>query len=374
MKFAFPFVAATGIILTFSEGTKSDSHFLRRAQEVRDLTQTLDDYIFFTSGIRNDEKWCLTATETDREFGNLGFRECRMNDRPANQLWKLEANGLLRSGVDDQEKCAVAGFGNELFEGIRIRLGPCDLETPNNKFIWNAGNTRYLQTELEGYCVTNRGPNPHDSDIIHALECLDRGDYRWNTDTGTVDPPFVDLCAGVSCENPVIEGCDPFDGICKPKDAAVPCIAIIDESDNFSDANIEAKWATFRTTYPDRPFCLLQPLDSALSRLYLPPSFLSDSRTTFAQVSRDDLGPASEIQPSPSDWFGICGFGVYEGSDIDFIGKFLDTSGSMNETTVQASNSMFDQKVSAASLTIEEVFNEDEDWITPFLTTLVPGA
>lgn len=183
----------------------------------------------------------------------------------------------------------------------------------------------------------------------------------------------VDRCANVTCENP-IEGCDPFDGVCKPIDAVVPCIAIIDESDNFSDAIIEEKWISFREDYPDRPFCLLQPLNSASSTLYIPPSFLSDPRTTFAQVSRDDLGAASEIQPSPSDWFNICGFAVYQGSDIDFIGKFLDTSGSMTLTTVRASNDLFDQNVSNAGLTNQDVFNTGEDWITPFVTTLVPGA
>lgn len=183
----------------------------------------------------------------------------------------------------------------------------------------------------------------------------------------------VDRCADVTCENP-IEGCDPFDGICKPIDAVVPCIAIIDESDNFSDDTIEALWTNFRQVYPDRPFCLLQPLNSASSRLYIPPSFLSDPRTTFAQVSRDNLGAASEIQPSPSNWFNICGFDIYQGSDIDFIGKFLDTSGSMTLTTVFASNDLFDQNVSNAGLTNRDVFNSREDWITPFVTTLVPGA
>jgi hypothetical protein len=189
------------------------------------------------------------------------------------------------------------------------------------------------------------------------------------SDMNVTGPP-EDLCANVTCDNP-IDGCDPFDGICKPKDAAVPCIAIIDESSQ-SDSYIESQWAEFRTEYPDRPFCLLQPLNSASSRLYIPPSFLSDFRTTFAQVSRDNLGASSEIQPSPSDWFNICGFGVYEGSDIDFIGKFLDTSGSMSLSTVQASNDLFDENVNSTGLTIQEVFNGIEDWITPFLTTLVP--
>jgi hypothetical protein len=182
----------------------------------------------------------------------------------------------------------------------------------------------------------------------------------------------LDRCADITCENP-IEGCDPFDGICKPIDAVVPCIAIIDES-SVSNATIEALWTNFRQVYPDRPFCLLQPLNSASSTLYIPPSFLSDPRTTFAQVSRDDAGAASEIQPSPSDWFNICGFAVYQGSDIDFIGKFLDTSGSMTLATVFASNDLFDQTVSNAGLTNRDVFNTREDWITPFVTTLVPGA
>lgn len=212
-----------------------------------------------------------------------------------------------------------------------------------------------------------------DEEVVPSLADEDVGFWgRVLQDDMSMMGPPEDLCADVTCDNP-IEGCDPFDGICKPKDAAVPCIAIIDESDNFSDADIAAKWANFRELYPDRPFCLLQPLNSASSRLYIPPSFLSDSRTTFAQVSRDDLGGASEIQPSPSDWFGICGFGVYEGSDIDFIGKFLDTSGSMTLNTVRASNDLFDTNVSNAGLAIREVFNTREDWITPFVTTLVPG-
>ncbi|KAG7351336.1 hypothetical protein IV203_010696 [Nitzschia inconspicua] len=180
-------------------------------------------------------------------------------------------------------------------------------------------------------------------------------------------------CEDVDCTNPE-ERCDPLDGVCKLLDSIVPCIAIIDESDNFPDSHFDTQWATFRTDYPDRPFCLLRPTSSStFDRLYLPPAFLNDTRVTFAEVSRDDLGANSPIQPVPTDWFSICGFGIYNGTTVEFIGMFLDTSGSMDQRTVSGSLALFEQNVAIAGLTIEPVFNTREDWITPFLTTLVPS-
>lgn len=183
-------------------------------------------------------------------------------------------------------------------------------------------------------------------------------------------PLEVDRCADVSCTNPM-EGCDPFDGKCKLIDGIVPCVAIIDESSQ-SDSFIDARWAEFRDQFPFRPFCLLRPLDP-LSRLYLPPAFVNDTRTIFANVSRDDLGLESVVQ-GPSDWFTICELGVYEKSGIDFIGRFLDVSGSMDLQTVFESDAIFQEKVRNANINIKVVQNIDEDWITPFLTTLVPSG
>mmetsp|Transcript_21971 Transcript_21971/g.40974 ORF Transcript_21971/g.40974 Transcript_21971/m.40974 type:complete len:230 (-) Transcript_21971:240-929(-) len=190
--------------------------------------------------------------------------------------------------------------------------------------------------------------------------------------------PQVDLCADVTCENP-IEGCDPFDGLCKTIDGVVPCIAIIDETDGFgTPAVVDEAWDTFRTRFPDRPFCLLRPvnneyLSDPYGGFYLPPSFLNDPRVAFFNVSRDDEGMDSFV-PGPSDWFDLCGFSLYEGSDVAYIGKFLDVSGSMTLSTVAPSNDLFDASVANAGLEIREVFNSEENWIEPFLTTLVPEA
>lgn len=169
-----------------SEGAGQSS--LRHSQDDRGL---LNDYIFFTSNIRTDEQWCLTVTDTS-EHGNLGFRKCETNSRPANQLWKLGGDGLLRSGVQTNygEACAMIGFGHEIFDGIRIRVGPCDPNSVYYKFSWNA-NDFHLKTQEMGYCVTNRGPNPDNSDSILAYQqCINRGDYQWNVVGGKVEPPM----------------------------------------------------------------------------------------------------------------------------------------------------------------------------------------
>ena len=62
----------------------------------------------------------------------------------------------------------------------------------------------------------------------------------------------------------------------------------------------------------------------------------------------------------------------FKGTGISYIGKFLDVSGSMKHKTVAPSDDWFNKRVAEAGLEIREVYNGDEDWITPFLTTLVP--
>ena len=81
------------------------------------------------------------------------------------------------------------------------------------------------------------------------------------------------------------------------------------------------------------------------------------------QVNRDDSNPGNE-----SDWFAICDIDTLpEGSSIAL---FIDTSGSMNMTTVQASYDKFVAKLNAKNITITTVTNSNEDWITPFLVDL----
>ena len=163
------------------------------------------------------------------------------------------------------------------------------------------------------------------------------------------------------------EACDTIDGMCKDIDSLRPCIAVIDESDSFTDAEMDAKWSSFRRRFPTRPFCLLQPLEPSCSYLYFPtqPDFLTDPRTTFAVVNRDEGYPADAM-----DWLHLCGYTDLSRSGIDFVSFFLDESGSMDRTTVASSLQKFTNDLSAANLTYCLVFDDTEDWITPFDTVL----
>ena len=69
-----------------------------------------------------------------------------------------------------------------------------------------------------------------------------------------------------------------------------------------------------------------------------------------------------------SDWYTICGMdSLPDGSKIAL---FIDTSGSMTMSTIQASYDLLLSKLNARAITIITVTNQNEDWITPFLTDL----
>ena len=80
-------------------------------------------------------------------------------------------------------------------------------------------------------------------------------------------------------------------------------------------------------------------------------------------VNRDNGNSANA-----SDWYTICGMdSLPDGSKIAL---FIDTSGSMTMSTIQASYDLLVSKLNARSMTIITVTNQNEDWITPFLTDL----
>ena len=69
-----------------------------------------------------------------------------------------------------------------------------------------------------------------------------------------------------------------------------------------------------------------------------------------------------------SDWYTLCGLdSLPDGSKVAI---FIDGSGSMSMATIQASYDLLVSKLNARGITIITVTNNDEDWITPFLTDL----
>ena len=80
-------------------------------------------------------------------------------------------------------------------------------------------------------------------------------------------------------------------------------------------------------------------------------------------VNRDNGNSANA-----SDWYTICNIdSIPDGSKV---AMFIDTSGSMTMSTIQASYDLLVSKLNARGITIISVTNQNEDWITPFLTDL----
>lgn len=81
------------------------------------------------------------------------------------------------------------------------------------------------------------------------------------------------------------------------------------------------------------------------------------------EVNRDN-----NVVANASDWYAIANLdSIPDGSSIAL---FIDTSGSMTMSTVQASYDKLVEKLNERNITITSVSNSDEDWITPFLVDL----
>jgi hypothetical protein len=112
------------------------------------------------------------------------------------------------------------------------------------------------------------------------------------------------------------------------------------------------------------------------SHIYSPTGFLNDTvgnvdgvdRTIYEWVNRD--GGDTDLV---SDWFNLCGLSRFTPASIEFIGLFVDTSGSMALDTVRASYDKFLVDLANAGLAFVPVFNGFERWVDPFLTELVPS-
>jgi len=123
----------------------------------------------------------------------------------------------------------------------------------------------------------------------------------------------------------------------------VVCISVIDESSP-SQSSMDSDWNNFRTNYPSRPFYLLQPVtrtrridDLKISvgvSTTTPVGSAPDYGLFYSEVNRDS-GSVS----SASDWFTICGLSTYPANTL--VSLFIDTSGSMTLSTVQASYNKF---------------------------------
>jgi hypothetical protein len=99
-----------------------------------------------------------------------------------------------------------------------------------------------------------------------------------------------------------------------------------------------------------------------------------DSSITGKTFDNKTFGPISVNRDSGnvaslSEWYDICNIdSIPDGSEIAI---FIDNSGSMTTSTVQASYDKLIQRLNARNITVATVTNGSEDWITPFDTNTI---
>ena len=144
-----------------------------------------------------------------------------------------------------------------------------------------------------------------------------------------------------------------------PTSSTRTCIAVIDEC-SVNPSTISADWTIFRTTWPQRPFYLLQPGGPSQGPLNQPASFTADPLANGPITVNRDNGQPSQA----SDWYTICNIDkLPNGSNFAL---WIDNSGSMTTATVQASLDLLNAKIALRNITYSLQTDGGENWVNPF--------
>ena len=148
-----------------------------------------------------------------------------------------------------------------------------------------------------------------------------------------------------------------------------PCVSVIDENDGYS---VDNQWIGFTSAHPARQFNLMK-VPSGYAGLGTPSSNLPGVAEYFRMynVNRD-----SGMTSMRSDWFELAGFESLANSGA-LISLWIDTSGSMDMSSVQASYNLFIERCNSAGISVETTTGFGENYIGAFvneLTGLTPPA
>ena len=148
-----------------------------------------------------------------------------------------------------------------------------------------------------------------------------------------------------------------------------PCMSVIDENDN---SNVDNQWIGFTSAHPARQFNLMR-VPSGYAGLGTPSSNLPGVAEYFRMY---DVNRDSGMTSMRSDWFELAGFESLANSGA-LISLWIDTSGSMTMSDVQASYNLFIERCNSAGISVETTTGFGENYIGAFvneLTGLTPPA
>ena len=150
------------------------------------------------------------------------------------------------------------------------------------------------------------------------------------------------------------------------------------------NCDVDGAWGEFRTLWPNRKFFLIEPVYSTgqqsltgldqsratTSRIKMPTAFVTEAqageKAVYIQSTRNYSGANTNW------WSKIGGSSLPSGAEVIL---WVDRSGSMTVSTVQAEYNAFKTAAAAANVTVTEVSDltegyggslKKEDWINPF--------
>ena len=147
-----------------------------------------------------------------------------------------------------------------------------------------------------------------------------------------------------------------------------PCVSVIDENDS---GNVDNQWIGFTSAHPTRQFNLMRV--SPHAGLGTPSSNLPGVAEYFRMY---DVNRDNGMTTSRSDWYELAGFDSIANSGA-LISLWIDTSGSMTMSSVQASYNLFIERCNSAGISVETTTGYGENYIGAFvneLTGLTPPA
>ena len=141
-----------------------------------------------------------------------------------------------------------------------------------------------------------------------------------------------------------------------------PCVSVIDENDG---GNVDNQWIGFTSAHPARQFNLMR-VPSGYAGLGTPSSNLPGVAEYFRMY---DVNRDNGMTTSRSDWYELAGFESIANSGA-LISLWIDTSGSMDMSSVQASYNLFIERCNSAGITVETTTGYGENYIGAFVNEL----
>ena len=111
--------------------------------------------------------------------------------------------------------------------------------------------------------------------------------------------------------------------------------------------------------------------------LFSPTGFEFDTVNNPDGIDRTIIEPVTFDNGDPtlaSDWTTLCDLDSITPADIEFVGLFVDSSGSMYPSHVKAALEQFKADMKSKGIEVKGAYNKNERWIDPFLDKLAPES